>query len=91
MNNRTLDNWIDEKVIAGSVAAYLATLIGGFITAQLGLELDTTALQTVLLPLVVAVPTAAVAYLKRSSRVEALIDFYRRNGQEPAEPDEPTD
>ncbi len=83
----SLDNAIDAKVAASAVAAYLSTLIAGLLANAAGVDIDPTTLEALLLPGVVAALTFAVGWLKRDPRFDALIDFYRRGGQEP--PDAP--
>lgn len=91
MRDTPIEREVSSKVTAATIASYLATLIGGLVVAKLGVEVDVTTLQAILLPLITAAVTAIVAYAKKDQRVVALLDYYRRGGQEPAEPDEVVD
>lgn len=80
--NAPIEDEVSGKVIAGSIAAYLSTLVGGIVAAKFGVELDVTTLQAILLPLITAAVTAFVAYMKKDRRIQALLDYYRLGGQE---------
>lgn len=91
MNERSAEQMIDSKVIAAAVTAYITPIVGGFLAARLGVDIEASTATTFLAPLVLAVATFAAGYVKRDERIGAFVDFYRQvtiYGQEDPEPEE---
>jgi hypothetical protein len=89
----TLDEAIDAKVIATSLTALASLWIAGF-AAKYGVVIGETDLPLVAVligPPIYAAVQFVVGYIKGDPRIGGLVDFYRRNGQEPPELAERTD
>jgi hypothetical protein len=89
----SLDEMLDAKVIATSLTALATLWIVGF-AAKYGVvvgETDIPFVAVLIGPPIYAAAQFVVGYLKNDPRVRGLIDFYRRNGQEPPEPIESSD
>jgi hypothetical protein len=88
--DKPIEDMLDSKVIATTVT----TALGGWAVAaaaKYGYDLDIALLVFLIGPPVFALVNFGVGYLKSDLRLKALIDFYRRSGQEPPEPDEALD
>jgi hypothetical protein len=60
---------ISPKVVAATIASYIATLVGGLVVNELGVELDLTAVEAVLLPFITVVVTAIAGFLAKPGQV----------------------